>query len=173
MAFRSRPIPNIIQGVTQQTPQSCRDSQCAAQQDCVNSPRLGVVARSGFDVGSFVAGLSVPGAFTYELVRGSTEHYLMVLYHGTLKIYDLNTFALCSVTPLGGSTYLNNPGGGVQSRTQLLGLSSKGTIYSVQLIWTHLKTVRQTRVSLSRRSLSRAIALHRLTVFTDVDKSQT
>ena len=113
MAFRSRPIPNIIQGVTQQTPQSCRDSQCAAQQDCVNSPRLGVVARSGFDVGSFVAGLSVPGAFTYELVRGSTEHYLMVLYHGTLKIYDLNTFALCSVTPLGGSTYLNNPGGGV------------------------------------------------------------
>lgn len=113
MALRSRPIPNIYQGVSQQNAQTRRDAQCDAQQDCVNSPRLGVVARSGADVQAFMSGLQMPGAFTYEVLRGSVEHYLMTLYQGTLNIYDLTTFTLCSTTALSGSTYLYNPGGGV------------------------------------------------------------
>jgi len=113
MAMRSRPIPSIIQGVSQQTPQSRRDAQCEAQQDCINRPTRGAVARFGADVQAFLAGLQLPGAFVYEMLRGSIEHYLLVLYQGTLRVYDLNTFTACSVSALGGSTYLNNPGGGV------------------------------------------------------------
>lgn len=111
MVYRARPIPSIIQGVSQQTAQSRRDAQCDAQQDCFNSPRLGVVARNGADMRAFISGLNLVDPFVYELIRGSIEHYLMVLSDGTLRIYDLNTFSLCSVTPLGGSTYLNSVGG--------------------------------------------------------------
>lgn len=60
---------------------------------------------------AFIAGLNLVDPFVYELIRGSVEHYLMVLSSGTLRIYDLNSFALCSTTPLGGSTYLNSVGG--------------------------------------------------------------
>lgn len=97
-SLRSRPIPSIIQGVSQQTPQSRRDAQCEAQQDCFNNPTLGVVARNGADLRTLVADLQIPNAFTYEIIRGGTEHYLVILYQGTLTVWDLNTFTLCVVT---------------------------------------------------------------------------
>lgn len=71
----------------------------------MNSPTRGAVARSGADTQKFIASLQLPGAFVYEVLRGSTEHYLFVLYQGTLRIYDLNTFTYCTVT--GSSAYLN------------------------------------------------------------------
>ena len=112
ISYRSRPISNLIQGVSQQVPQQRRDTQCEAQYDCINSPLLGVVARPGLDVLSFRGGITRPGAFTYELRRGMSEHYLMVLYNGVLEIYDLNTGSLCSVTDVtGGDGYLaSTPG---------------------------------------------------------------
>lgn len=95
---QARPVPNLIQGVSQQTPELRRDPQCEAQQDCINSPRLGVWARNGGDVLATFRGLSVTDAFCYELVRGSAEHYLMVLSNGTLRVIDLVSGVLCSVT---------------------------------------------------------------------------
>lgn len=110
--FRSRPIPSIIQGVSQQAAQQRRDAQCEAQFDCVNSPVLGVVARPGADVMNFRSAVQRPGAFTYKFRRGIAEDYLMVLYNGTLEVYDLNTGNLCSVTDsTGGDGYLaSTPG---------------------------------------------------------------
>ena len=107
MAVRARPIPNIIQGVSQQTPQGRRDAQCQAQQDCVNSPLLGVVARNGADVQAFMSTLQLPGAFTYEILRGSSEHYLLTIFQGSIRVYDLNTFSLCSFTSLVSPTITN------------------------------------------------------------------
>lgn len=102
-SLRSRPIPSIIQGVSQQTPQSRRDAQCEAQQDCFNNPTLGVVARNGADLQQLVYDLQIPNAFTYEIIRGGTEHYLVILYQGALSVWDLNTFKLCTVTRDGGA----------------------------------------------------------------------
>ena len=112
ISYRSRPISNLIQGVSQQVPQQRRDTQCEEQFDCINSPILGVVARPGADVLSFRSGVARPGAFTYELRRGLSEHYLMVLFSGTLEVYDLNTGNLCSVTDsTGGDGYLSSASG--------------------------------------------------------------
>ncbi|MCW2317137.1 hypothetical protein M2322_002691 [Rhodoblastus acidophilus] len=123
--FQSRPIPSIIQGVSQQVAQQRRDSQCEAQFDCVNSPRLGVVARPGADILSYRNGVQRPGAFTYELRRGLSEHYLMVLYNGTLEVYDLSTGSPCAVSDnTGGDGYLASTPGVLDSdnfRVQTVG----------------------------------------------------
>jgi hypothetical protein len=55
----------------------------------------------------------MPDAFTYEVIRGNTEHYLFVLYQGYLRIWDLNTFSLVSAGSAG--TYLQ-PAVGVTDR---------------------------------------------------------
>lgn len=113
-SLRSRPIPSIIQGVSQQTPQSRRDAQCEAQQDCFNNPTLGVVARNGADLQQFIAGLQIPNAFTYEIIRGGTEHYLVILYQGSLTVWDLNTFTLTATvtgTNFPASVYITPPVG--------------------------------------------------------------
>lgn len=112
ITFRSRPIPSIIQGVSQQAAQQRRDAQCEAQFDCINSPVYGVVARPGADVLNFRAAVQRPGAFTYKFRRGITEDYLMVLYNGTLEVYDLNTGNLCAITDnTGGDGYLDSASG--------------------------------------------------------------
>lgn len=43
-------IPNLVQGVSQQAPSQSRDTQCAIQFDCWNSPEDGCVARPGFNL---------------------------------------------------------------------------------------------------------------------------
>lgn len=110
MAMRSRPIPNIIQGVSQQTAEERRDAQCEAEKNIVNYPTRGATARYGADIQSFTALPQLSGAFCYEVLRGTSEHYLFIVSKGLLNIYDLNTFEPCLVTPLAGSTYLQNPG---------------------------------------------------------------
>lgn len=107
--LRSRPIPSIIQGVSQQTPQQRRDAQCEAQQDCINSPTLGVVARNGCDIQAFVAALHLTNPYVYEILRGSSEHYLVILNGGQLQVWDLNTFTLCALS--GSSAYLHSTAG--------------------------------------------------------------
>lgn len=112
IAFRSRPIPSIIQGVSQQAAQQRRDAQCEEQYDCINSPVYGIVARPGGDVLNFRSAVQRPGAFTYKFRRGITEDYLMVLYNGTLEVYDLNTGNLCTITDsTGGDGYLASASG--------------------------------------------------------------
>lgn len=111
MSLRSRPIPNIIQGVSQQTPEERRDAQCEDEVNIVNYPVRGAVARYGTDMSSFIALKAIPGVFTYEVRRGTSEHYLFIINAGSLAIWDLNTFTQCTVTFPAGKDYLHNPGG--------------------------------------------------------------
>jgi hypothetical protein len=112
VTLSSQPIPNLIQGVSQQEAQQRRDSQCEAQYDCVNSPKSGCVARNGAELLKFLTGENFADAFFYELYRGTTEHYLMVLKGGVLKVYDLNTGLPCTVSfDAAYTNYLQNTSG--------------------------------------------------------------
>ena len=103
-----------MQGVSQQSAAERRDTQCDAQFDCINSPLTGCSARAGADVVSYHSGIDLTGAYCWEIVRGTTEHYLATLKAGVFEVFDLNTGALCTVTNSvpGGDTYLTNISGG-------------------------------------------------------------
>jgi hypothetical protein len=105
MAHRLQPVDNLIQGVSQQSPQQRRDSQCEAQQDCFNSPKDGCVARNGFEVTAYLNGSVFTDAFTYEIFRGPDEHYRVFIVGGSCRVFNLETGVECTVTDVSGATY--------------------------------------------------------------------
>lgn len=98
-------IDGMIQGVTQQSEWDRRDTQCEAQFDAVNSPVNGCAARPGFDFIKQLDATDHTNSFCYEIFRGDTEHYLVVIDQTAsgansrkLHVYDLNTGLECAVT---------------------------------------------------------------------------
>lgn len=71
----TRPIPNLIQGVSQQAAQQRRDPQCEDQFDCVNSVLEGCAARPHGELVKLFAGRDLDGAFFAETTH-ETENYL-------------------------------------------------------------------------------------------------
>ncbi len=107
-------VPNMVQGVSQQSPQERRDTQCEEQLDCVNSPVNGCEARPGFDFLKRISGPDLSNAYCYEIFRGDAEHYLVVINgvaYGSptprkLHVYDLNTGNECAITFTANESYL-------------------------------------------------------------------
>lgn len=109
--LKSLPVPNLVQGVSQQAAQNRRETQCEAQYDCINSPVLGCDARPGIDFSSLLVDADYTNSFFYEIKRGTTEHYLVVVTKtesgGELEVFDFNTGDPCSVTfETGSEAYL-------------------------------------------------------------------
>lgn len=109
----TKTVPNLIQGVSQQSAEQRRDSQCEAQFDCFNSPKDGVVARNGADLLRFLPGVDMATALTFEMFRGLSEHYLAVISKpgapaATLRVFDYTTGIECTVGMLGsGAAYID------------------------------------------------------------------
>jgi hypothetical protein len=110
--LQSYVIDGMIQGVSQQSAWSRRDTQCEAQFDCINSPVNGCEARSGFDWIKRLSADDRSNAFFYEIFRGDSEHYLVVIDQlaladgHKLHVYDMNTGLPCTVTYTAPETYL-------------------------------------------------------------------
>lgn len=111
----TKTIPSLVQGVSQQSAEQRRDSQCEEQFDCFNSVKDGVVARNGADLEAFLVGLDLTTAYTFELFRGIEEHYLVCIIRpsagvaASIRVFDYETGIECTVTPIGtGLLYLNN-----------------------------------------------------------------
>jgi hypothetical protein len=94
----TQPVPNLIQGISQQAPALRRDSQCEAQYNCLNSAKDGAVSRNGGDLIKFRGGEDWSGAFVHEITRGTTEHYLLVIKEGMPRVINLHTGEDCSLT---------------------------------------------------------------------------
>jgi hypothetical protein len=110
--LRSFPVPNMVQGVSQQAPQNRRETQCEEQFDCINSPVEGAVARPGFNFNSLLVDADYTDSFFYEIKRGADEHYLVVITKASpdseLEVFDLNTGLPCDVIfEVGAQAYLN------------------------------------------------------------------
>lgn len=97
MTIRTRAVPNLIQGVSQQAPMQRRDTQCEEQFDCMNSPVDGCVARLGSDLIKFLSGTTLSGAFFFDIRRSASEWYLGVVYPGVIRVFDLADFTECTV----------------------------------------------------------------------------
>jgi hypothetical protein len=109
--LKAFPIANLIQGISQQTPQQRRETQAEVQYDCFNSPVNGCEARPHWDFIKQYANVDVEDAYCYELFRGDEEHYLVVVadvpYGGhRLHVYDLSTGDECTVTYTASENYL-------------------------------------------------------------------
>lgn len=113
-AQRSFPVPNMVQGVSQQAPQNRRETQCEAQFDCINSPVVGCDARPPVEFNSLLVDADYTDSFFYEIKRGVDEHYLVVISAGALgglEIFDLKTGDPCDVTlETGADDYLATVG---------------------------------------------------------------
>ncbi len=109
--LRSKVIPNLIQGVSQQDPAQRRDAQCEYQLNCVNSPRLGVVARHGAEFFKAYNGSNFTGAFCEDLTRDD-ERYLMTISHTTgVRIFNIRTGIEATLTDLtAGDNYFTATG---------------------------------------------------------------
>lgn len=103
MAVGTYTLPNLIQGVSQQSPEQRRTTQMEAEANCINSADFGLLARNGFNVQAVFAldGDDADAAF-HEIFRGD-EHYLVVVPHttatGLIRVFDVNNdYAECTVT---------------------------------------------------------------------------
>jgi len=110
MSLLSQPVPNLIQGVSQQAPQQRRDSQCETQFDCVNSPVDGCIPRPGFDLTKFLPGVNFTNCFAYDIFRDFNEHYLVVVSAGAIRVFDLADGTECTVSTPHGLGYLATAG---------------------------------------------------------------
>lgn len=97
-------IPNLVQGVSQQSPQQRRDSQCEAQWDCSNSASDGCIARPCGELQAVYSGKDWEGAFFGEFVY-ETENYLVGIdAAGNQLGINLNTGAPITMNLASGTT---------------------------------------------------------------------
>jgi hypothetical protein len=100
------PVANLVQGVSQQSAQQRRDSQCEVQFDCINSPSEGVDARPGARLVKLFAGLTLTGASFSEIIRGS-ENYVVGV-NGTAPFgINLDSGVQSTITGSNTDGYLN------------------------------------------------------------------
>lgn len=109
MPIASYTIPNLVQGISHQAPEERAATQCEDQQNCINSPKDGVVARGSTDV---IEGITVDfsDAAFYEIFRGGvTEHYLVAIHAGnSIRVFNLGSGVECAVSIVGSpAAYLN------------------------------------------------------------------
>lgn len=98
MTIIAYPIPNLINGVSQQAPQQRRDTQCEAQTNCINSPVDGCEARPGSTHVAFHSGEDFTGAAFHDVIRSDDEKYRVVIKNGALRVFDILTGAEGTIT---------------------------------------------------------------------------
>ena len=98
-------VPNLVQGVSQQSPQQRRDSQCEAQYDCINSASDGAAARPHFDLVKAWASRDLSDAYFQSFFHG-TEEYVVGVSNDLPFAINLSDGTDATVTQTAGTTYL-------------------------------------------------------------------
>lgn len=94
----SYPVLSLIQGVSNQSAFSRPQASAESQKNCINDLLRGARARGG----SRVLGIhnwNLTGAFMHRIERNALEDYLLVYTAGDLRIINLVSGNLCTVTP--------------------------------------------------------------------------
>lgn len=99
MTILAYPIPNLINGVSQQAPQQRRDTQAESQKNCVNSPVDGCYARPGSKHVALLEGEDFSNAFIQDVIRSDDEKYRIVIDNGMIRAFDLITGEEGTITP--------------------------------------------------------------------------
>lgn len=111
MSISAYPIPNLINGVSQQAPSQRRDTQAQLQENCVNSPVDGSVARAGSSHVALISGADFTQAYTEDVYREDSERYRIVITDGDIRVFDIASGEEGTISFAPGSTdYLNVSG---------------------------------------------------------------
>jgi hypothetical protein len=107
-----RPVPNLIQGISQQAAMQRRPTQAEEQFDCINSTLEGCIPRPGYELLRRIPLQDWQKAYFAEIERGTSEHYLSVVNDGSLRVLDLEDGSDCTVTvDTDAAPYLGYDGG--------------------------------------------------------------
>jgi hypothetical protein len=114
MALITVPIPNMLNGVSQQTPGLRFATQAEAQVNAYSSPVEGLGKRPPTEhVAKLYDGNTgtVNSAFTHVIDRGDgTERYVVVISGGQIKVFDINGAEQTVTLGTGASSYLSAVG---------------------------------------------------------------
>lgn len=90
MALINRSIPNLYQGISQQAASMRLPTQAEVQENAFSSIVEGLKKRPPTVHLAKLTSSSVGDAFVHVINRDATERYIVVIYSGTLKVYDFN-----------------------------------------------------------------------------------
>ena len=112
MALITVPIPNMLNGVSQQTPGLRFATQAEAQVNAYSSPVEGLGKRPPTEhVAKLYDGNSgtINSAFTHVIDRGDgTERYVVTIVGGQIKVFDIDGIEKTVVLGSGASAYLTD-----------------------------------------------------------------
>ncbi len=109
-------VPNLIQGISQQSPQQRRDSQCESQFDCINSTLDGCVSRPPAVVLKAYPGQDWTGAFFAETSRDNENYLMLITSFNNIAVLDLTDGTTCALTGSDTDGYLAVGGGAAVSK---------------------------------------------------------
>lgn len=108
--LRSYPVPSLVQGVSQQSTITRRDSQHEYQLNCVNSPVDGIIPRPHITFKRKHEADDLTGAFLYGIERASEEIYLLAVRDGALKLFDVRNYGDVDLVVSADTDYLTTVG---------------------------------------------------------------
>lgn len=93
-------VPNLVQGVSQQSVTQRRNTQCELEENVFNSSVDGAMARNGFHLLKNHESLDLSGAAFFETYYGSDEAYLLAVSGGEVYAFDLEDGTACTITEI-------------------------------------------------------------------------
>ena len=90
-------VPNLVQGVSQQSAQARRVTQARLQFDCFNHAVEGATARPPLDLIKKLGSYDLQDAFFYDIIRDDDERYVLCVKDGTLRIFNFLTGNECTI----------------------------------------------------------------------------
>lgn len=84
-----KPIPNLINGVSQQPSGIRLPSQCEEQVNALSSVVYGLQKRPGTQHLARILDKSLTGSFVHTINRDKWEKYVVVIINGDIKVFDL------------------------------------------------------------------------------------
>ena len=105
--LRTRHIPALFNGVSQQPATLRQPAQGEAQVNCYGTVAEGLKKRAPFEHVAVVTTADISTAFVHPINRDVSERYVVVVTDGDLKVYDANTGAEKTVTFPTGKAYLD------------------------------------------------------------------
>jgi len=106
----SYPVPNLINGVSQQAETQRRDTQCEAQINGLNDPVDGCLARPGSKQIGFIAGANFEDAYEFDILRSDEEKYRVFVMDGDIRAFNLLSGNECTIEFPDGTAYLHMSG---------------------------------------------------------------
>jgi len=127
MANITTTVPNLIQGVSQQSPQVRLAGQCEEQINGLSTVTKGLTKRPPARLIDNLGAVALEGDFLHFINRSETERYVVTIEHrttgdgaGVIRVFNLETGDEASITA-GGVTYNN----GYQVSSEYLKLSTE------------------------------------------------